>query len=80
MLNCNGQCYLAKQLKAAEEKEQKSNSERLAKMPEVLLSFQAIRPIFICDFFQISQIEHHFSSEFFVISNDAKGLFHPPRV
>ena len=42
MLNCNGQCYLSKQLKAAEDKEQKSNSERLNKMPEVVLSFQSI--------------------------------------
>ncbi len=36
-LNCNGQCYLAKQLKATEEKETKSNSEKLEKMPEVVL-------------------------------------------
>ena len=38
MLNCNGQCYLAKKLKAAEEKEQKSSSERLQKTPEIVLS------------------------------------------
>jgi hypothetical protein len=80
MLNCNGQCYLAKQLKSAEEKEQKSNSERLAKMPEVVLSFQAIRSVFSCEFFQVSPVEHHFDNLDFVLSNEAKGLFHPPRV
>ncbi len=80
MLNCNGQCYLAKQLKAVEEKEQKSNSERLEKMPEVVLAFQAIRPVFSCAFFQISPVENHFNTLDFILSNEAKGLFHPPRV
>jgi hypothetical protein len=80
MLNCNGQCYLAKQLKAAEQKEQKSNSERLAKMPEVVLAFQAIQPVFSFAFFQISPVEHHFYTLDFVPSNEEKGLFHPPRV
>ena len=79
MLDCNGQCYLAKQLKAAEEKEQKSNSERLAKMPEVVLAFQAIQPIFKPTFLQISVAEDHFATPSFVVSNDAKGFFHPPR-
>ena len=36
-LNCNGQCYLAKQLKKQEEKETKSNSEKLEKLPETNL-------------------------------------------
>lgn len=36
-LNCNGQCYLAKQLKQQEEKETKSNSEKLEKLPEINL-------------------------------------------
>ena len=79
MLNCNGQCYLAKQLKAAEEKEQKSNSERLEKMPEVVLAFQAIQPIFKVTFLQISVVEVHFATPSFVVSNDTKGFFHPPR-
>jgi len=79
MMNCNGQCYLAKQLKAAEEKEQKSNSERLEKMPEVVLSFQAITPVFYCDYFQIPEVEQHFHSPNFVKTNESKGYFHPPQ-
>ncbi|RVU23617.1 hypothetical protein EOJ36_11110 [Sandaracinomonas limnophila] len=39
-LNCNGQCYLAKQLKKQEEKETKSNSEKLEKLPEINLVFE----------------------------------------
>lgn len=80
MLNCNGQCYLAKKLKAAEEKEQKSNSERLEKMPEVVLSFQAIQPVFSTRFTASELVENHFTStEFFPNSAD-KGFFHPPQV
>lgn len=79
MLDCNGQCYLAKQLKAAEEKEQKSNSERLEKMPEVVLAFQTIQSIFNTVFFQIPVAEDHFATVSFVSSNDPKGFFHPPR-
>ena len=79
MLNCNGQCYLAKQLKAAEEKEQKSNSERLEKMPEVVLSFQAFEPIFTVPLIAIHAIENHFSFQEFTPSTAAKGFFHPPR-
>jgi hypothetical protein len=79
MLNCNGQCYLAKQLKAAEEKEQKSNSERLEKMPEVVLAFQSIQPIFTASFLQILVVEDHFTTPVFVLSGESKGLFHPPR-
>ena len=79
MLDCNGQCYLAKQLKAAEEKEQKSNSERLERMPEVVLAFQAIQPIFSASFVPVPVAEDHFATPAFVLSGDSKGLFHPPR-
>jgi hypothetical protein len=41
-MNCNGQCYLAKQLKAQEEKESKTANERLEKLPEIILTFQEI--------------------------------------
>jgi hypothetical protein len=80
MLNCNGQCYLAKKLKAAEEKEQKSNSERLAKMPEVVLAFQAIEPVFSPRFSAPFAIENNFSTQEFFPNAAAKGFFHPPQV
>ena len=80
MLNCNGQCYLAKKLKAAEEKEQKSNSERLEKMPEVVLSFQAIQPVFTARFTLTVVVENHFTSTEFFPNSAAKGFFHPPQI
>ncbi len=80
MLDCNGQCYLAKQLKAAEEKEQKSNSERLEKMPEVVLSFQALQPVFTARFMAYISIENHFSTRDFFPNSATKGFFHPPQV
>ena len=79
MMNCNGQCYLAKQLKAAEQKEQKSNSERLEKMPEVVLAFQAIEPVFSALFSAPIAIENHFSTQECFPNAAAKGFFHPPR-
>lgn len=80
MLNCNGQCYLAQKLKAAEEKEQKSNSERLEKMPEVVLIFQAIQPLFTARFTQTIVVENHFIVAEFFPNSAAKGFFHPPQV
>jgi hypothetical protein len=80
MLNCNGQCYLAKKLKAAEEKEQKSNSERLEKMPEVVLCFQAIQPVFTARFTSVELVENHFSTQEFFPNAAATGFFHPPQV
>ena len=79
MLDCNGQCYLAKQLKAAEEKEQKSNSERLEKMPEVVLSFQAIQPVFTARFTAFNAVENHYPLMGFSLNSAAKGFFHPPQ-
>ncbi len=34
-LNCDGHCYLAKQLKSLEEKEKKANSERISHNPSL---------------------------------------------
>jgi hypothetical protein len=80
MMNCNGQCFLAKKLKAAEDKEQKSNSERLDKMPEVVLSFQAIQSVFTARFTASEFVENHFTSTEFFPNSAAKGFFHPPQV
>ena len=67
-------------LKAAEEKEQKSNSERLEKMPEVVLSFQAIQPVFTARFTASELVENHFTSTEFFPNSASKGFFHPPQV
>lgn len=59
-LNCNGQCYLAKQLKATEEKEKKSNSERIEKMQEIVLFLEANPSIKILEFSTDVLITHSF--------------------
>ena len=79
-MHCNGQCYLAKKLKAAEEKEQKSTSERLEKMPEVVLSFQSIQPVFTAQFIPAIVVENHFTVSGFFPNAAANGFFHPPQV
>lgn len=72
-LNCNGQCYLAKQLKATEEKESKSTSDRLEKMPEIVLfmesevSFELLETIaFISDRFSFYQNSYCFHFTHFI--------------
>jgi len=70
----------SQKLKAAEEKEQKSNSERLEKMPEVVLSFQAIQPVFTARFITSELVENHFTATEFFPNTAAKGFFHPPQV
>ncbi len=79
MMNCNGQCFLAKKLKAAEDKEQKSNSERLAKMPEVVLSFQTNLSLFKAPYFEREVHENNFQHEEPYPNFAAKGFFHPPQ-
>lgn len=80
MLNCNGQCYLSKQLKASEEKEQKSNAERLNKMPEVVLGFQSISSLFKARYFERYVLENNFQISEIHPNFSTKGFFHPPQV
>lgn len=77
-LNCNGQCYLAKKLKAAEDKEQKSNSQRLEKMPEIQLACQAFsRLTFEVSLSDVS--EDHFPAASMSAQSFLHLPFHPPR-
>ncbi len=40
-MNCNGQCYLAKRLKAQQDKQDKETSERVQNLPGLQLFWQA---------------------------------------
>ena len=79
MMNCNGQCFLAKKLKAAEDKEQKSNSERLDKMPEVVLSFQAIQSVFTARFPLQNSLKIISHQPNFPLAQPLKAFFTHPR-
>ncbi|MFD3275142.1 hypothetical protein [Aquirufa echingensis] len=77
-LNCNGQCYLAKKLKAAEDKEQKSNSERLEKMPEIQLACEQLPNLaFQLSFFEFA--EDHYPPAELETQSSILLPFHPPR-
>ncbi|AWL09656.1 hypothetical protein HME7025_01804 [Aquirufa nivalisilvae] len=77
-LNCNGQCYLAKKLKAAEDKEQKTNSERLEKMPEIQLACEQMASLaFQITFSDFS--EDHFSHAEMAAQSSILLPFHPPQ-
>lgn len=78
-LNCNGQCYLAKKLKAAEDKEQKTNSERLEKMPEIQLACESVDHLtFLASFSDLS--ENHFSMATMATKSIPELTFHPPQI
>ncbi|MFL0162593.1 hypothetical protein [Aquirufa salirivi] len=77
-LNCNGQCYLAKKLKAAEDKEQKTNSERLEKMPQIQLACQTNTSLaFSFSFSDFS--EDHFPAASMAAQSTLLLPFRPPR-
>ncbi|MET3128149.1 hypothetical protein ABID42_003268 [Arcicella rosea] len=79
-LHCDGKCYLAKKLKAAEEREHKQTAERLEKMPEI----QLFCPFGNLNFSKISFIELlRKASNFAFLANPVagmlKGIFRPPQ-
>jgi len=76
-MNCNGHCYLAKQLKATEEKETKSNSEKLEKMPELVLFVQKNQEIKILPIDPIKSINNFYYSNFYNFQISS-GLTQPP--
>lgn len=81
MLNCNGQCYLSKQLKKLEEKEQNHNSKTNP--------FQKIEKVEICPilpipsfcFFEensINEVKFFYQSSF--SRKEVNSIFRPPIV
>jgi hypothetical protein len=78
-LHCNGQCYLAKKLKAAEQQE-RQNIANLLKVKEIkLFCFSADLPSFPCFFFHKDDKKIAFYSEYFS-SPSLSGIFHPPQI
>ncbi len=80
-LHCDGKCFLAKKLKAEEEKEQKATSEKLEKMPEIVLFFDN-NPV---DFSGNSSFEelpklHSFSYLEPKYGSPLLGIFQPPKI
>lgn len=79
-LHCDGKCYLAKKLKAAEEKEQKQTTERLEKMPEIQLFCSSNHFIFndLC-FVEFLQRLPNFTFLSNPLAGMLNGIFRPPQ-
>ncbi len=79
-LHCDGKCYLAKKLKAAEEKEQKQTTEKLEKMPEIQLFCSANYFIFndfsFVDFLQCLPKFNFLANP---LAGMLNGIFRPPQ-
>jgi hypothetical protein len=80
MLHCNGKCYLAKQLKRIEQKEnqhsQKTNPYCIKVDPWQNTSIAPIHPILSATFEEISRPT--FSYCFSIRESDPFSIFHPP--
>ncbi|WP_461065041.1 hypothetical protein [Spirosoma horti] len=78
-LHCDGQCYLAKQLKARQDKQDKETTECVQSMPVFQLFCQTSVPFQFCPVW-ISVLSSHFFS-YYLASSVAcvTSLFHPPK-
>jgi predicted transcriptional regulator of viral defense system len=79
-LHCDGKCFLAKKLKAADEREQKSTSDKLEKMQEITLFFQKIEAGLTGEsrvFRNLIAINYFYIEPF--LSARALSIFHPPQ-
>lgn len=79
-LHCDGKCFLAKKLKAADEREQKSTSDKLEKMQEITLFFQKIETGLTGEsrvFRNLIAINYFYIEPF--LRARALSIFHPPQ-
>jgi len=80
-LHCEGKCFLAKKLKAAEEKEQKATSEKLEKMPEIVLFFDNSH-VDLSGLSSFEEFPKHHSFSYLEPSYGSPllGIFQPPKI
>ncbi len=79
-LHCDGKCYLAQKLKAAEEREEKQTTERLDKMPEIQLFYSSNHFIFndLC-FVEFLQRLPNFTFLANPLAGMLNSIFRPPQ-
>ncbi len=79
-LHCDGKCYLAQKLKAAEDREEKRTAEKLEKMPEIQLFCSPFFSIFTKSFINpLLNILPNFNYHANPSSGILKGIFRPPQ-
>ncbi|GAB4011923.1 hypothetical protein GCM10028808_26770 [Spirosoma migulaei] len=79
-LHCNGQCYLAKRLKAQQDKQDKETTERVQNIPVIQLFCEAALPFQFVPIWQLLQSVGFSDYCFPVYIAPLMGLFRPPRV
>ncbi len=79
MMHCNGKCYLSKQLKKLEEKEQSHNSKRnpFQKIEKVELAQNVALMLFNKEF-KAFEKSHFYSYQETFSKKYLKEIFHPP--
>ncbi|QHW00738.1 hypothetical protein [Spirosoma endbachense] len=78
-LHCDGQCYLAKQLKAQQDKQDKETTERVQTTPVLQLFFEASQPFAFSPFWTQSLPMNFFEYTFSIALAPLMGFFRPPR-
>ncbi|GAB3705539.1 hypothetical protein GCM10027592_38120 [Spirosoma flavus] len=79
-LHCDGQCYLAKRLKAQQDKQDKETTERVQNSPVIHLFCEVEQPFQFSSVWMIQQLAQLPTYRFPNYSAPLLGLFHPPQV
>lgn len=79
-LHCNGQCYLAKRLKAQQDKQDKETTERVQNTPSIQLFVESATAFTFAPSISQPATAHLFTYLIASTSQSLDGLFRPPRV
>jgi len=79
-LHCDGQCYLAKQLKAQQDRQDKETTERVQNTPIMQLFCQTNLPFQFRQIGPLWQSVEFFSYHFPAYIAPVAGLFRPPQI
>jgi hypothetical protein len=79
-LHCDGQCYLAKQLKAQQDKQDKETTERVQNLPSMQLFYQLTLPFLFNPVWILHVLAEFSLYRLPTYLAPLMGLFHPPQV
>ncbi|GAB3760737.1 hypothetical protein [Spirosoma pomorum] len=78
-LHCNGQCFLAKRLKAQQDKQDKETTERVQNTPSIQLFVESTASFTFVPAIRQLAASHLFTYLITSTSRSLDGLFRPPR-
>jgi hypothetical protein len=79
-LHCDGKCYLAKKLKAQQDKQDKDTTERVQNTPTIQLFCELGCQFDLTPISRLVTIGHSFTYVVAAIARPLDGLFRPPRL